>query len=207
MFGISKVNRTLIFSDFLLQAGLGLFAPIFAIFITRDLNGGTVAAVGFVTAAYWITKSVVQPFIARAFDNKKGERDDFLFMVIGMYVANVIPLGYIFVTNVAQLMVLEFIRGLAMACAIPTWGALFTRHMDKGWEAFSWSIESTAIGLAAGLSAALGGILVTILGFRWVFVLVSVFGLLASTVLLSLKKHMFLAEHFNEKQGNSENLL
>jgi predicted MFS family arabinose efflux permease len=206
MLGISKVNRTLIFSDFFLQAGLGLFAPLFAIFITKDI-GGTVAAVGFVTAAYWLTKSVIQPFVARALDNKKGEKDDFLLLIIGMYVANVIPLGYVFVTNVAQLIILEAIRGLAMACVIPTWGALFTRHMDKGFEAFSWSIESTAIGLAAGLSAALGGILVTILGFEWVFVLVSVFGLLASTVLLSLKKHMFSAEHFDEKQGNSKNLL
>jgi MFS family permease len=196
MIGINKVIRTLIISDFLLQSGWGLIGPIFAIFLTKQIQGGTVAMVGFIAATYWITKSIVQPFIAHFMDIRKGERDDFNFLVKGMYIANLIPLGYVFSTQPWHIFTLEFIRGLAMACVIPSWSAIFTRHIDKDWEAFSWSIESTAIGFAAAFAAAFGGVLATILGFRTVFVLVSMFGLISSSVLLLIRHQILPRDHF-----------
>jgi len=196
MFGLNKVIRILIASDFLLQSGWGLIGPIFAIFITQQVKGGSLEAVGFAAAVYWITKSCAQPFIARFLDIKKGEKDDFKALIIGMYIANLIPLGYLFSTNILQIFLLEFIRGLAMACVVPTWSGIFTRHIDKGWEAFSWSIESTSIGFAAGLAAAFGGVMVVIMGFRIVFVLVSIFGLVSSSILLLIRQRLFLKDGF-----------
>lgn len=152
--------------------------------------------VGFVVAAYWLSKSAVQPFIARLLDIKKGEKDDFKLLIIGMFIANLIPLGYLFATRMSHIFILETIRGLAMACVVPSWSAIFTRHIDQGWEAFSWSIESTALGLAAGLAAAFGGIIATTLGFRTVFVMVTLFGLASSAVLLLIRNHLFPRDHF-----------
>jgi len=121
-----------------------------------------------------------------------------------MYVANLIPLGYFFSTQLWHIFLLEFIRGLAMACVVPTWSAIFTRHIDKGWEAFSWSIESTGVGFAAGFAAVFGGILANILGFKVVFVLVSFFGLISSTVLLLIRRQIFSKGHFIPKMPPRE---
>jgi len=96
MGGINRVIRILITSDFFLQAGWGLSGPIFAIFLTKQIQGGNLEMVGFVAATYWVTKSIVQPFLARWLDKNHGEKDDFIFLLFGMYVANLIPLGYIF---------------------------------------------------------------------------------------------------------------
>ena len=202
--GINKVIRTLILSDFLLQSGWGLIGPIFAIFITQQIRGGSLAAIGFIAATFWFTKSAVQPFIAHFLDMKEGEKDDLDFLIRGMYVANLIPLGYFFSTQLWHIFLLEFIRGLAMACVVPTWAAIFTRHIDKGLEAFSWSIESTGIGFAASFAAVFGGILATILGFRAVFVLVSIFGLISSSVLLSIRQQIFSKDHFVPKMPPRE---
>ncbi len=202
--GINKIIRLLITSDFLLQSGWGLIGPIFAIFLTKQIEGGSLEMVGFVAATYWIVKSIVQPFIAHFLDITKGENDDFKFLVLGMYVANLIPIGYLFSTQIWHILLLEFIRGLAMACVVPTWAAIFTRHIDKGWEAFSWSIESTGVGFAAGFAAAFGGILASILGFPTVFVLVSFFGLMASSALFFIKNHLFLRDHFAPRVPPSE---
>lgn len=196
MFGLNKVIRTLIISDFLLQSGWGLIGPIFAVFITQQVKGGSLEAVGFAAAAYWITKSFAQPFIARFLDIKKGEKDDFKALIVGMYIANLIPLGYLFSTNILQIFLLEFIRGLAMACVIPTWAGIFTRHINKGWEAFSWSIESTSLGFAFGFAAAFGGVMVTIMGFKIVFVLVSLLGLLSTSTLFLIRNHLFSKDGF-----------
>lgn len=196
MRGLNRVIKTLIVSDFFLQSGWGLIGPIFAIFLTQQIEGGNVAVVGFLAASYWISKSMVQPFIAHFLDVKRGERDDFKFLISGMYIANLVPLGYFFSTQIWHIFLLEIIRGLAMACVVPTWSAFFTRHIDKGWEAFSWSIESTGIGFAAGFAAAFGGILAISLGFKTVFVLVSFFGLLAASLLFFIKPHLYNKEHF-----------
>jgi MFS family permease len=201
---INKVIRILITSDFLLQSGWGLIGPIFAIFLTRQIQGGTLEMVGFIAATYWITKSVVQPFIAHFLDVTKGEKDDFKFLVGGMYLANLIPLGYIFSTQPWQIFLLEFIRGLAMACVVPTWAAIFTRHIDKGWEAFSWSIESTGIGFAAGIAAAFGGVLASVLGFKVVFVFVSFFGIISSSILLLIQDKLFHRDRFVPRVPPSE---
>ena len=203
-FGINRVIKTLIASDFLLQSGWGLIGPIFAVFIIRNIEGGNLAMVGFAAATYWIVKSILQPFIAYFFDLKKGEKDDFKFLIIGMYVANLIPLGYLFASQIWHIFLLESIRGLAMACVVPSWAGIFTRHISKGWEAFSWSIESTGVGFAFGFAAAFGGVMATALGFKTVFVLVSIFGLIASTVLLLIRNQIFPKDHFIPKVPPSE---
>jgi len=202
--GVNKVIRILISSDILLQSGWGLLGPIFAIFLTRQIQGGNLRMVGFVAATYWVAKSIVQPFIARRLDKNHGEKDDILFLIVGMYAANLIPLGYIFSSQPWHIFILEFIRGLAMACVVPTWSGIFTRHIDKGREAFSWSLESTGLGFAAGIAGAFGGILASLISFKLVFVLVSIFGLAASSLLLLIRPRLFNRDHFKPRVPPSE---
>ena len=201
---INKVIKILISTDILLQGGWGLIGPIFAIFLTRQLQGGSLEMVGFIAATYWITKSAVQPFIAHNLDKKGGERDDFKLLVWGMFLANLVPIGYFFSTNILHIFLLEFFRGLAMACVIPSWSGIFTRHINKGWEAFSWSLESTGIGFAAGLAGAFGGILATVIGFKAVFIITSVFGLTASSLLFLIRPKLFARDHFKPRIPPSE---
>lgn len=184
---INKVIKTLISSDFVLQSGWGLIGPIFAIFLTKQIQGGNLQTIGTAAAVYWISKSIIQPFMAHQMDKNHGEKDDFLFLVIGSYVANLVPLGYLFSSQPWHIYCLEFIHGVAMAAAVPSWSAIFTRHIDKGREAFSWSIESTGIGFAAGISGAAGAWLAGIFGFKIVFILACIFGLISSSVLLLVR--------------------
>jgi predicted MFS family arabinose efflux permease len=204
MININKFIKILITSDFFLQAGWGLSGPIFAIFLTKQIQGGNLKMVGFIAATYWIVKSIVQLFIAHNLDKNHGEKDDFNFLIAGMYVANLIPLGYVFSTQPWHIFTLEFIRALAMACVVPSWSAIFTRHIDKGREAFSWSLESTGIGIAAGVAGALGGIMASFFGFKTVFVLVSVFGTVSSSILLLVRNQIFLETHFTPRLPPSE---
>lgn len=184
---INKVVRYLIASDLALSAGWGFIAPIFAIFIVDKIEGGDASVAGFAIGLYWITKSLVQPFLARYLDRNHGEIDDFYFLAGGLFVAGLVPLGYLFISMPWQLYAVEFIHALAMACVIPTWAGIFTRHIDKGQEAFEWSIESTALGLGAGIAGITGGVLVEKFGFQSVFILVSAFTMLAVMVLFPVR--------------------
>jgi len=203
MVGLNKIIKTLIVSDFLLHAGWGLIGPIFAIFIIQQIEGGTIVAIGFIVATYWFVKSAVQPFIAHFADIKKGEVD-IKFLIYGLFFANLIPLGYIFTTQLWHIFLLEIIRGICMACVVPGWAGIFIRHIDKGWESLSWSINSTGIGFAAAFAAAFGGIIAAFLGFKAVFVLISVFGLMATFVLFSIRDQISIRDHFEPKLPLSE---
>ncbi|MBI2644175.1 MAG: MFS transporter [Candidatus Wildermuthbacteria bacterium] len=184
---LNKVVRFLITSDLSLSMGWGFIAPIFAVFVTEQIADGDLRVVGFSAGLYWITKSIAQPFIARHVDKNHGEIDDFYFLVWGLFLSGLVPLGYLFINSAWQLYALEFIHGIAMACAVPTWAGIFTRHIDKGQEAFDWSIESTALGFGAGVAGALGGWMASTFGFSAVFIFVSAFTMFAVILLFPIR--------------------
>jgi MFS family permease len=78
-----------------------------------------------------------------------------------------------------------------MAMALPAWMAIFTRHIDKGKEAFEWGMETSVIGTGAGIAGGLGGILVALLGFKMLFIFVSGFTILAAIILISVRNDVF----------------
>jgi len=162
--------------------------------------------VGFAVAVYWVTKSGIQPFLAHFLDVTDGEKDDFWFLVAGMFMANLVPFGFLFATNMFHIFILQVLHGIAMAMVVPSWAAIFTRHIQKGWEAFSWSIESTALGFAAGLAAAFGGILAGTLGFKAVFIIVGVFGMLSSFLLLLVRNQVFSPKRVDQPLPPKEKL-
>ncbi|MDO8633187.1 MAG: MFS transporter [Candidatus Wildermuthbacteria bacterium] len=203
---VNKVLGILIASDFLLQAAWGFIGPIFALFLTEQIAGGSIQMVGFAVAVYWVTKSGIQPFLAHFLDVTDGEKDDFWFLVAGMFAANLVPFGFLFATNMFHIFILQVLHGIAMAMVVPSWAAIFTRHIQKGWEAFSWSIESTALGFAAGLAAAFGGILAGTLGFKAVFLIVGVFGLSSSFLLLLVRNQVFSPKRVDQPLPPKEKL-
>jgi len=204
MLGLNKVIKTLIISDFLMHAGWGLVVPIFAIFVTEQIEGGTIVVVGFIAATYWFIKSAVQPFIAHFVDVKKGEADDFKFLFYGLLFANLVPIGYVFASQVWHVFLLEAIRGICMACVVPGWAGIFIKNIDKGWESLSWSVDSTGLGFAAAFAAAFGGAMAAFLGFKVVFILISIFGLSATFLLLSVKDQLSLEKPFEPKLPPAE---
>lgn len=189
---LNNIAIKLIASDFFLYSGWGLIAPIFAIYITEQIEGGTIEVVAFATALYWIAKSIIQPFLANIIDLLDGEKDDFKLLIMGTLAVALVPFGYFFATQVWHIFLLEFFRGVAMACIVPAWLGIFTRHISRGWEAFSWSIQSTSIGLAYGFAAAFGGVLALTFGFGAVFLFVGFSKLLSALVLFLIYKGMFL---------------
>jgi MFS family permease len=202
---INKIAVTFIFADFFLHTGWGLVGPIFAIFLTENIAGGSLGTVGFVAATYWFVKSVCQPFIANLFDLKKGETDDFNFLIMGLIVANLVPLGYFFSNQIHHIFLLEAIRGIAMAFVVPAWLGIFSRHIKKDWYAFTWSIQSTVVGLSVAFSAAFGGVIASLLGFRVIFILVSIFGLISAISLSFMrKKILFNNSSFSPKIFSEE---
>lgn len=191
---VNKVIKILVFSDLVLFFGWGLIAPILAVFVVQNIKGGDVKVAGIAIGIYWLVKSVVQIPIAYYLDKNHGEKDDYYALVLGITLASFIPIGFIFVSLPWHMYVLQGFYALTMAMVIPSWCGIFTRHIKKGKEAFSWSLDSSALGIGTGIAGILGGIIAKIFGFIPLFVGVSVFGITAALLLLLIRKDLLPKE-------------
>lgn len=168
---INHVIRTLVMSDFFINSGFSLFAPVFAIFVTRQIDGGSLQVIGFATAIFQIFKSGLQIPIARYLDKNHGEYDDFYSMILGTALIVLVPFAYLFASTANHIYIIQAIYGIGAAFTIPPWYAIFSRHLDKMRENVEWSMDSIAIGIGAAASAAVGGILAQKFGFQLVFII------------------------------------
>lgn len=195
MFKINKVIRVLILSDVFLITGLGFITPIFAIFLTNNIKGGNVEVAGFAAAVYWIVLSLVLIPFGKYLDKNHGEKDDLYFIVIGNLLAALAVFGYIFSYLPWHIYLLQAIYAIGMGMNIPGYTAIFTRHVDKGKEAFSWSARAAFIGVGAGIAGALGGIIAHRFGFISLFIGVGIFILLSAFVPFFISKNILPKDH------------
>jgi MFS family permease len=166
---ISHTIRTLIASDFLINAGFSLFAPVLAVFVTGQIADGTIQVVGFAAAITQIVKALLQIPVARYLDRNHGEYDDFYSLVAGSTIVASVPFLYLLATQAAHVYLIQGFFGVGLALAVPPWYAIFTRHIDKMKENVEWSLESIGIGIGGAASAALSGIVVSRFGFHAAF--------------------------------------
>lgn len=192
--GVNKVMRSYIYWDFVINSAWGLLAPVFAIFLLEKIAVGNVAEgakiAGFATLFYWITKSILQIPIGHYLDKNHGEIDDFWFFVIGTFIVALVPLGFLFSFMPWHIYVLQIIHAAGMSMIIPSSYAIFIRHTDKGKEAYESSLDSTFFGLGAGITGAIGGILVGYIGFSMIFILTSMFSFISILFIFLAKKDM-----------------
>ena len=190
MISINKVIRILILSDVVLLTGMGLVAPIFAIFITNNIQGGDVRVVGFAASVYWIILSLVLIPFGRYLDGRHGEKDDLWFIVIGNILAAAAVFGYIFSKFPWHIYFLQAVYGIGMGMNIPGYTAIFTRHVDKGKEALSWSVRAAFVGIGAGIAGILGGLIAYRFGFDVLFIGIGILLLSSASLPLLIQKEL-----------------
>ena len=178
----------MVFSDLFLYSGWGLITPILAIFIIGNIQGGDAKVAGIAVGIYWLGKSFLQIPIAHYLDKNHGEKDDYYALVGGTLLSALSPIGFIFANLPWHVYALQFLHALAMAFALPAWWAIFTRHIEKKKEAFCWSLDSSTIGLGAGVSGIIGGIIANSFGFLPLFIAISVLGVITAIILLFIRK-------------------
>jgi len=195
---VNHVIKTLVLSDFFVNAGFSVFAPIFAIFVTGQITGGTLEAVGFAAAIVQIVKVSLELPIAKFLDKNHGEYDDFYSLITGSFLIAMVPFLYMVATEVRHIYFISALYGAGIAFIVPPWYAIFSRHLDKMRESFEWSLDSVAIGVAGAGAAAIGGILAQKFGFNVIFLIAGVLAIFGGVNQIKIYKDL------KEKVGQGE---
>ena len=185
LFSINKILKVLVASDIIVFSGFGLMSPIFAVFVTDQIVGGTLVTVGIAEAIYLAIKSLLQIPIGIMVDETPGQKIDFWLAFTGSLIMGAAIFLYIFATSPMHVYLIQIMFGIAGAMAYPAWMGLFTRNLEEGRESFIWGLHSTTTEMSAAATAALGGFLADKLGFDSLFLVsgaVAVLGALALIV-------------------------
>lgn len=184
---INKAIKTLLIFIFIFNVSAGLYMPILAIYLNQNILGVTLTAIGTSIAIYSIVKSIFQVAIAKKLDTIKGEKTDFLFLLAGTLIAIAYSLGFLFIQNVNHLYLLQVLTGIADACIMASYYAIFSHHIDKESQGFEWSLFSTVgLTVSAAIGSTIGGYIATRYGFDRVFILAAAFNLIAALMLIVL---------------------
>ena len=192
-FLLHKINpliRFLIVSDMLIVGALGMFGPLYALFVEEFIPGADEFIIGLSISVYLVSRSILQIPLATIIDKIKGERDDFLFLIIFNMLAAVIHLAYLGISTIWQLLLIQFLLGMFTAVTYPSFMAIFTRHIDKHMEGTEWGVYYTFVDLSTAVLATLGGFLASELGFRALIISVSMLCVLGTLMLLPIKVFM-----------------
>lgn len=192
--GINKVMRAYIYWDFVINSAWGLLGPVFAIFLLEKIAVGNVTEgakiAGFATLSYWITKAIIQMPISSYLDKNHGEIDDFWFYVTGVAITGLVPFGFLFAYLPWHIYALQILHAIGMSMVIPSSYAIFIRHVDEGKEAYESGLDSTLLGIGAGITGAIGGILAGYIGFQLIFILTGTFTLISTLFIFAVRGDM-----------------
>ena len=181
---MNKKLLMLIFSDLFILSGFGLIAPIFAVFIDRDLIGGTLVTAGLATTIFLVVKSAVQLPLSKYFIDKHDHKS--IFLVVGTFLIITVPFIYFAAKSVYAIFVAQAIYGLGAALAYPAWFSLFTIYMDKKHRGFEYTIYTTMIGIGGAAAAYFGAQIAAAVGFRVLFFVVGFISFLGFLFLIAL---------------------
>src|SRR3989344_5233858 len=185
-FRVGRVVKYFILADLALLAGWGLVDPVFSVFIIGKVEGATLVSVGTAAAIYWFLKSSLRLPLANFLDRRTGEKDDFYALILGLFIASLSAFGFAFVRSLWQLYFFQVFHSLGFALYAASWPAIFSRHLDRDRVSFDWALDSPAVGVSAGASGFLGGVIAQNFGFSVVFILGGLFTAVSALVLLAV---------------------
>lgn len=187
----NKVIRYFILCDLSLFSGWGLLAPIMSVFIVEHIAGAGLFNAGAAISLYWAARSIIQLPIASFLDRKKGEKDDFYALIIGLLLASLAAFSFSLVDTIRELYIVMVIQGIAFGLYAPAWSGIFSRHLDKDKIALDWSMDSVGLGIASMITGLTGGYLADTFGFDIIFYLVAFFSFLSAVIVFSVPKIIF----------------
>ena len=183
---MNKKFLLLVLSDILILSSFGLIAPIFAVFITENLIGGTLVTAGLSTTIFLIVKSAVQLPLSKYFIDKEKHKTHSL--LLGTLMIVTVPFIYFFAKSVYTIFIAQAIYGFGAALAYPAWFSLFTTYMDQKPRGFEYTLWSTSVGIGIAIASFVGAKVADTLGFRVLFFIVGFIAFLGFLNLIILDR-------------------
>lgn len=164
------------------EFAMGMLGPIYAIYVQNI--GGDILAVGTAWSIFMIVSGVGIYFMGQIEDRIKNDRKE---IILGYVIMSIGLLGYIFVSNIYQLFVIQVILGISTVISTPAKDSFYTKYLDKGKYDSEWAAWEGSWYTVTGLAALGGAYLVKVYNFQILFVVMFVLSIVGLILIIQLK--------------------
>jgi MFS family permease len=166
--GLNKPLRILFFINSVFVFAGALLGPLYAVYV-QEIDK-RILAVSFSWAVFMFASTGFMYLISKFGDRIKEKE----YLLAGGFLVRAIAwLGYLFVTDITGLILVQIILGFGEALGTPSWGALFADHLNVRREIMEYSKWSVVSNIMVAFGVLMGGLIVTFYGFRVIFILMS----------------------------------
>lgn len=160
---------------------VGLFAPLYAAFIENI--GGSPFIVGTSYSIYAIAAGLLI-FMSSRLENEVDSMD--WILLSGNVLFTIAFAGYLLVEDPAQMFMVQAVLGVATAIKSPAFDDMYSSSIPEGQYAAKWGFWESMYWILTGISALIGGAVVSRYGFDTLFMTMTVFSALSVVVSLQL---------------------
>lgn len=171
---LNKALKVLFVSNAVFIFAGTLLGPLYAVYVQK--LGGGVLAISTSWAVFLVASTVFTILVSKLASGIKEMRTLF---AIGFLVRALAWFAYIFVGSITGLLLIQALLGLGEALGTPSFGVLLNKHLDKKValaELSEWQIMSNLVVAGATL---VGGWLVSMSGFNYLFGVMAGFAVLS----------------------------
>jgi MFS family permease len=168
----SKLNknlRMLILVNATITFVIGMFAPFYAVFVEKIGGGAAMAGIS------WAIFSIVSGaliFLLSKWELRVKSRH--MLLALGYLIRAVVFLSYAFMNNIPQLLVTQVLWGIASAIGTPAFDALYNSNTNADTAIVEWGDWEGISAIATGVAALIGGLLIQTIGFKILFIFMSI---------------------------------
>ncbi|MFH0818823.1 MAG: MFS transporter [Patescibacteria group bacterium] len=157
----------LITNSLILIAG-AMLGPIYALFVEQI--GGDLLDASFAGGIFAVVAGITT-LLAGNYADKIKENE--LIIVFGYFVMGIGFFLYIFVDSVMFIFIVQALIGFAEALYSPAFNAIYSKHLIRHREAYSWSAWEAMNYFTVAFGSALGGLIVYYFSFDIIFIIMA----------------------------------
>ena len=170
----------MILASMLLNLVIAFIAPLLAIFV-EGIGEKNILSVGYAFGASFITQAVVSSLFGKLADKYGRKR----FLILGNVIYSFVPFGYLFASNIVQIILLQIIMGIGNGMSTPAFLSLLSGKMKKNQSGSGFGIWNSMNTLVIGMGALIGSSIVHFLGFKTLFIVMGIIQI-GQTVLIAM---------------------
>jgi MFS family permease len=177
---MNKIVKSFIVSEFFWASAWNAIIPVFSVFAIKAVPGSNISLATTAFGVHVAVRIIVELLFSKYFSNVTSNRARIMFTLIGIVIVCCGYIGFAFIDNPALSYVFYGLLGLGIGISVPPKMALFSSNLEKGKEAFAWSIlDVTSMGGSA-VAAVIAGTVIHIYGFQTLFAISAFVNLLSA---------------------------
>lgn len=179
-----SLRLLLICNGIFILAGAFL-GPLYAVYVETLAPG--ILPISISWAAFMISATIFTYIVGKYGDGIKKKQ----YMLMASYaIRAVVWLGFIFINSIESLIFLQIILGIGEALGTPAYDAIFAEHLDENKHISEYASSKVVEKLAIAVATILGGLIVSKIGFDYLFVLMSSLALVSVAGVASHQKYL-----------------